>query len=352
MSILRLLGILVVFLVWSVHACAQCPMQEATVFYVNGVDADIKSSEASRSKLEKELFVRFSLNPECVLVKRAYNASATLLPDLVEAAVQKTQEINTELSTFWKLYLRAFSASVGDALWFTAMVRTAYLGIDVTQFVIQEQLGRHMELYRSELAAGRQVILVPHSQGNLYANAAWNELTPDERKRVHIVSVATPSDMVADGGPYTTLAEDGAAQWFPFALPANAANGEPCPDPWYCHGFREWYLFGSNSRDRIVDRIVELLPQPSITGSIQGTLHMPDGSSVNQAVVWLYDSYGDFLDRFVVGPSGSFFFEGVDPCDCVLYAALGYWSTTHTVHVSAGQTTGVSVTLDHLAIPM
>jgi hypothetical protein len=146
--------------------------------------------------------------------------------------------------------------------------------------------------------------------------------------------------------------EDGAAQWFPFALPANAANGEPCPDPWYCHGFREWYLFGSNSRDRIVDRIVELLPQPSITGSIQGTLHMPDGSSVNQAVVWLYDSYGDFLDRFVVGPSGSFFFEGVDPCDCVLYAALGYWSTTHTVHVSAGQTTGVSVTLDHLAIPM
>lgn len=243
----------------SVHA--QCPVQETTVFYINGVDNTKRETEKSTEILKSELLSNLSVNPDCVMVTYAYNKSETLSKDLVEAAVQKTQELHVGMTPFWRMYFRTTSASANP--WFGLLIDELYKKSDATRYVIADQLQAHLDRYREELDQGRQVILVSHSQGNFYANEAWNALTPEEQSQVHIVSVATPAEAVADDGEYTTLTEDGFARWFAFALPANASNGEICPDEWYCHGFREWYLVGQNSHDRIVDAIVSLLAPPA-----------------------------------------------------------------------------------------
>lgn len=249
-------ALVMVLVAFSAHA--QCPVQKTSIFYVNGVDNTIMDTEDSIDKLKTELFSDSTVNPDCVSIHIAYNQSNLLLFDLIEAAEQKTQELNVDISVFWEVFFRLTPIVSGS--WMSLLLDDLYLDSDPIRYVVDAQLQEHLALYREALSQGRKVILVSHSQGNFYANEAWNAMTPDERSETSIVSVATPSNTVSDDGPYTTVEEDGIASLFVLALPANASNDEECPDGWYCHGFREWYLSGNHSRNRIVDDIVALLP--------------------------------------------------------------------------------------------
>jgi hypothetical protein len=274
-KVLQYLFGIVVFFGWSMATWANCAVQETAVFYVNGVDGTRLRTEKSSTELGRKLLAHPDIDAECIRIASAYNFSATLVPDLIEAAVQKTSELEIGMPTFWELFFRSTSL---DVLWFDDLMRSAYTGIGLTGVVIQAQLESHLERYRKELAEGRRVVVVSHSQGNLYANEAYRALSSEGWNDMHIVAVATPSDEVADGGPYVTVEEDGAAKLFPFALPANGANDEPCPGFWYCHGFLEWYLFGTNSSDAIIGGITGLLPDPVDPCAVKGVVRKPDWS--------------------------------------------------------------------------
>jgi hypothetical protein len=128
--------------------------------------------------------------------------------------------------------------------------------------------------YQPLLANGKQIVLVGHSQGNLYASEAWARFTPAERLGAHLVAVATPDDDVPDGGPWTTLHRDTLATTLFAAigaLPSNTPMTEECADtivgvvpvPWLCHGFKEAYLLGTEPREKIVNDLIALLPTSS-----------------------------------------------------------------------------------------
>lgn len=273
MSIRQYVMSLILICTGVTTAYGQCLVQETTIMHINGVN--VKQSEAKRStdRIRDELFAQPEVNPECIAYITLYNTSTALSLDLAEAGIQKAQELGRELSDFWKVYLR-IAASMTDHQ-FLGVIGSWYVATDFANYVIDEQLQEHIRLVREELSQGRSVILVPHSQGNLYANALWDALTFDEQSQVHIVSVATPSDSVAGDGQYTTLQEDDFASLFLLALPANAANTEICPNGWYCHGFKEWYLTGNNSRSRIIDDITALLPKLPTSCLIEGTIRSP-----------------------------------------------------------------------------
>lgn len=124
-----------------------------------------------------------------------------------------------------------------------------------------DQVDANVRLYRAELALTNKVILVAHSNGNVYADEAYRRLTPLERTSVGVVSVATLLGHVPGDGPYVTLEEDTFLLGFPGHLPANTTNtGGFCPDVVGCHGFVEFYIEGSASGPRIVGAVNGTIP--------------------------------------------------------------------------------------------
>lgn len=269
MNIRYLLVWLVALLFAPIAAHAACPVQETAILYLNGVDTTGKSAEDSARRLGSEISKVPGVQVECVIYDYVYNTNEPLFADFLEAAIQKADEFRLSLSDFWRFYFRITRNPLLNP--FPSLIPGFYHKVnyvsDLGRFVLGDQSEEHLAKYREHLAAGRQVILVAHSQGNLYANEEWLNLSPGEQDQVRVIAVATPADTVARNGPYTTLEEDGVAKFlFPFALPANAANEESCDDDWTCHGFKESYLHGTQSRTRIVDQIVGLLPMPIVSG--------------------------------------------------------------------------------------
>lgn len=78
------------------------------------------------------------------------------------------------------------------------------------------------------------VLLIAHSQGNLFANKMYELLTDKEKEKFAMVSVATPAGTVAKGGGYTTLHDDWVIKGIPNSLSSNADGSG--------HSFVESYL--------------------------------------------------------------------------------------------------------------
>ena len=66
------------------------------------------------------------------------------------------------------------------------------------------------------------VLLVAHSQGNLFGNKIYDLLSDDKKQKFRMVSVATPANSVAGAGNYTTLHGDLVIKAIPNALTSNA----------------------------------------------------------------------------------------------------------------------------------
>jgi len=64
-----------------------------------------------------------------------------------------------------------------------------------------EDLQTHITAYNQDLQAGNGVVVVAHSQGNFFANTAYESLKPSYKKNFKLISVASPAFFVAGGGP-------------------------------------------------------------------------------------------------------------------------------------------------------
>ncbi len=224
------------FLSVSVVAARADPcLSKVTVFYVNGIHADIEDAELGRLVLQDEL--KRYLPAECATprVFLSWNISETFwgrpLADILEAAEHYFWGVNAD----------------------------------------DPDLTKHLGNYRAALDSGRRVIVLSHSQGNFYANAAHDTLRRERGFDLHdvftIVGVATPDQRVGDdtssGAPYVTLHED-PIKSVPFSLPPNETA--PCLRPGEidahvrCHRFVESYLTYDDARHRILNLLAASFP--------------------------------------------------------------------------------------------
>jgi hypothetical protein len=191
---------------WSVSAFAACPQPATTVFFVNGLNTSISEASASLDALAQRLGPQ--LQGDCLNFAFAYNSTSVPLTsdsDVVDANVRS---------------------------------------------------------YRAALALRNKVILVAHSNGNVYADEAYGRLTPAERTSVGVVAVATLLGSVPGNGPYVTLVEDTYVAGFPGHLPANTTNtGGFCPEIIGCHAFVGYYLNGVVSGPKIVQDVSDTIPR-------------------------------------------------------------------------------------------
>jgi hypothetical protein len=109
--------------------------------------------------------------------------------------------------------------------------------------------------YNESFKLGHRVLLVSHSQGNLFANRIYNTITPAEYQNYFAnLQVASPaSGIKATKGGYITLCEDPIINPIPGSMFGNA-NGSPG------HAFVNAYLDQIDPYTKIVAGIKQLLP--------------------------------------------------------------------------------------------
>lgn len=190
------------------------------IYYGNGINNSPADIDASIKTLAAQMGTRFNNVP--ISYSAAANPTEGVLFDLYRVFAQKLSE-NPNLS--WEVLMRV-SLGLVNALP-TALVElasrlirsvAAESGASLKKqwqdnyAYVDSRVKDHVIRYTRDITEnGRRVLLVAHSQGNLYANASHRqlytnpEITPGS---FGTIGIATPANFVAGGGSYLTSDAD------------------------------------------------------------------------------------------------------------------------------------------------
>jgi hypothetical protein len=252
----------------SSASAAPCDLPRVTtVAFGNGMFTT--EMEAMMALTELRLLVedaRPALEGEAWAFEIAYNETEPVLEQLIEVAEQR---VGADLAIFWRMLAGVELAPD----WLREEAGRIAIEVQQVPFVEDEDSIAHVARYRELLNDGSKVVLVAHSQGNLYANAAYATLFEREAAplpaSLGIVSVASPTDRVGGMGPHTTLHEDlviaGVRAVFPSTLAGNVSASGAAIEP-LGHGFTTAYLRVHDSRAQILEDVLTTsttLPLPT-----------------------------------------------------------------------------------------
>ena len=140
---------------------------------------------------------------------------------------------------------RALADALGDTNLVWVKRLAAYLGLKKPGVAFQGYIDELKAQLASEIAKGRPIVVVAHSQGNILANRAVTALlaeNPNARGIVSVVGVGVADDGGAgDGYRYVTASNDAVIGALPGALKANFAVSTKGNDL-FGHEFVETYL--------------------------------------------------------------------------------------------------------------
>ena len=260
------------------------------VVFGNGIMNTQDDAVSSKIVLEKLLKATLSSEEFSKLqFGLAYNESYGFFEDLYESAKQKLGADNVVVS-FWRWL--GNQEVMPDVL--QTELKAMAARFDFATRVAPEDLNNHILLYRTSILEGKKVMVECHSQGCLFANAAYEKLFTGSNaltttSSFGIVAVATPASFTAGGGPYTTLVEDLVIQAIALATPpgvspprfsniTNIGSGATSSD-WKGHGYLEEYTAqGSRSIVQVMNDTTTMLrslvqpPQVAQPGAITATL--------------------------------------------------------------------------------
>lgn len=189
------------------------------VYFGNGVWNDEGAADASRRLLQRRLESKVSGTSldGIITYGTSYNASEGTIEDLLETFEQNAQ---TNYSQFWR-----FLAGL-DPMPDFLQDKLKEIANEVDAEVVQANpaVQKHIEKYNKHLSEGNKVVVVAHSQGNLFANIAYLGINSQYIEGFGVVSVGNPDDHVAGSGSYTTLEEDIIIGNVPGSLLANLDN--------------------------------------------------------------------------------------------------------------------------------
>ena len=242
------------------------------VVFGNGIMNTEDDAADSREKLRGELLAVLPIEDFNKLqFALAYNKSYGFFRDLYESAKQKVLSENLPVA-FWRWL--GNQEVMPDAL--QTELKSMATRFDFATRVAPEDLNNHILLYRTSMLEGKKVLVVSHSQGNFFVNAAYEKLFTGSNaltttSSFGIVAVATPASFTAGGGPYTTLVEDLVIQAIALATPpgvlpprssdniTNIGSGATSSD-WKGHGFIEEYMAqGSRSIVQVMNDTTTML---------------------------------------------------------------------------------------------
>ena len=254
----KIIFTIIILIITSVNSFAE--NAKFSIFFVNGMFNSKQDAKMSRDFLEEK--IRNELNSDInITFHLAYNQQelqnignpgtsliTTAIGQLFELSIQKGLDNYTKL---WKIL---DGSEIAPDWMVDASKKLASLANDIS-YVVDFDLQKHIDKYMDEINKGRIVIIVSHSQGNLYANRAYEFLAID---RLEIVAIATPANFVAGDNNYVTLKKDIIIESVIDSLPQNTSNTTSQKD-WTGHSFTKSYLEGDVSGPKILNYIVEII---------------------------------------------------------------------------------------------
>ena len=227
--------------------------QQTYVFFGNGMFNEQTSAASGLRKLRRNMVIAGNLQDEGWKFELSYNHNEGLA-SILEAFRQRSGD---EVASYWR-----WLASLDIAPdWFQNSAHDIASAFDSVEALIDEDLQKHIQRYHSLLMEGRRLIVVAHSQGNLYANAAYSNLAANDlpMDAFGIVSIANTASHVAGGGPYFTLVDDvfvnAVRVVLSSTLSGNIDNSNESTD-WTHHNFIDSYLNGNQSGPLIINTIL------------------------------------------------------------------------------------------------
>ncbi len=246
------------------------------IYFGNGVWNDKRGANYGKDALARLIKKDVLKNkPELIAkytpIKLSFNwtgASSTgdidKMFDVVETFYQLRDSGQLDESTLFQV-LDAFLSS--DPLRDILMEKLDDIISENVRAVSGANLVEMITQYESEtLENGDKVLLVAHSQGNLFGNEVFDNLLSDAyRKRFNMVSVGTPANRVTNSvEPYTTLVCDqviNSNKLLPSGIPFHLEGKMGCTgaEESSGHEFERSYLENKWSYDEIVENIKKKL---------------------------------------------------------------------------------------------
>ncbi|MBA6389911.1 DUF2135 domain-containing protein [Colwellia sp. BRX10-3] len=179
----------------------------------------------------------------------AYNYSQGALTDITQVLQQKMDEDGADGINGYQIYELISSGLDNDAIRAVLAVRLTPSALAVFTDTLLEELGEsmtqasveaisdrltvnseHVGLYEADLLSGKRVLIMPHSQGNLFTNTAVTSVKARQRDRAESIDyfgVANPAASTVDGASYVTADDDrviGGLRLIENVLPSNIDN--------------------------------------------------------------------------------------------------------------------------------
>jgi hypothetical protein len=242
---------LFIFLIFGTNNLHAIDERITDFYFGNGVWND--ESDAIASQRALEILIR-SIGTSAS-VKLSYNWSSGYLEDLVETFYQMKQEGQISIgSGFFKALVSVAVDNPIYKIFIDLAIETLALSASSEEGA---NLNNMVANYQNSINDGHKVVLISHSQGNLFGVRAYDRLSSWQKKYFWQVSVASPASRTAKGGGYVTVDNDmviGPLIEIAGALPANAGNSNTQNDSIH-HEFVGEYLSGDATRGAIIGLI-------------------------------------------------------------------------------------------------
>jgi hypothetical protein len=377
MNILKLSGIAAALLMCTSNSYATenaCAVGDTTeIYFVNGVWNTLAQARDGQNILQDayQTSAQSQYPNQTFEFKLAYNYHASKVRDVIEVIGQKLNEIADEdantltAAQYFNLYMtvKSFEDVVPSQARPLTVVIEEYLAGRITEAVTASS---HIQKYQTDLQEGKRVLLVAHSQGNLFANQAIAALMDEYGSSIGLLGVASPAALTYNNSPYYTAHDDrviDALRIIHDVLPSNIEN-----DPgvfnddrdFSNHQFNSSYLAsGLNSRiaiDAGFNAYLENLQFPSAelgSGAITVTLtwgsepdvdlHVsePNGSHVYYRNLQGVSGFLDLDDTSGFGPEH--YYVSCDTLEVGTYSVgVNYYngSSAETAHVQVSTADG------------
>lgn len=144
-----------------------------------------------------------------------WNPSENLFWDLWETFQLNAAETNVPkvFSSFWA---EVMDFVVDKVTGVAEVIRDALVSVMFERLELEKDQNVHLEIHavaQYRLLGGNGVLLVAHSEGNLFMNLAYDLFSEEEKRFVHLVSIASPANVVGDfvghsQAPYVTRTDD------------------------------------------------------------------------------------------------------------------------------------------------
>lgn len=288
-----------------------CPVK-SDVYYINGVDSpDEQNIRDVSTKLNVKLRTFSKSYQDILKTTYLYNDSDGIFLDTMwEFSAQKAVERNlaiTDAFVSFGMAALGYVSAVSDADQIAVRQKVAGIinrDLPAKTLALLDQFSTRVK--SDSLNNGVQAILVPHSQGNMFANAVYSSLSlseaPSRFRGLGVVNVASPAH-TAPSGLYLTLKQDlvisdlavlgslGSATLTPLPYNFDAPGANEVDGLGFGHNFLNVYLSETIPRGTVPANSVAAV----LVGKIDTALHKT--STFYDSPSWIFDAYGNKVPK-------------------------------------------------------